>query len=116
MTIPQLSFCERWFGCACNCSCNDEEEPPTPNTVQKIPRPGTPSHADGIEAANKFNKKMREKRHQKLASTDMTTLDSVMKMTEEQYRKYVSDRSPNQQPNSAPTELQPTSRVHKEDP
>jgi len=111
MSIPEKSFCERWFGCACACDCADDNPPPQP--VQQIPRPATPSHPDGVDAANNLQRKLK-KRQVKLASTDMTTLNSVIGMSEEQYRKYVSDRSPNaQQTQSATIEPLATSRRSK---
>ena len=121
MSIPEVSCWKRWFPC---CYDTEVEKEPSKNAVDDKEKSlsnkiyqNVPSYAEQVESANALNNMLRKKRHVKLASTDIMSVQNALNMSDVEYQHYLKRNIPNTPRDSEPlSDPLPTSRYKPQTP
>ena len=91
MSIPELTFWQKW----CCCCCCEPCLPPQTSPVEHINPPKELSVTTDAQKAHNFDKRLKQNRHERLASTEMLTVRTALGMDDSEYNIYMQNRSPN---------------------
>ena len=85
MSIPELTFWQKYCCCCCCGPCQT-------TAVTPLTPPPVLSVTTEAEKARNFQNRINSKRHNRLSSTEMLTARGVLNMDDSEYAKYMKNR------------------------